>query len=351
MTQSHPRLLIGVVSVALLTATAGCAALIGDDPDPKTIADKLDDRHDEIEDIQGTQVMTMERNGETERTVIEIVERPSTASRQEIVETDSEWQSEGDVIVSTSKEMISYDADENTVTAFEVDRDPETSALTSEGLIGEALTDSEIAFEGTDTVADRAVYEITLHDEKADQTTTVWADQEFWYPVKYETTFGNGDQQWETTMRYESITFNEGVDDAVFEFEPPEDATVEEFEPPETQTIESADDVDAATPHEFVEPELPEAFGFEEASVTETGDTDMTSVRYESTDETVLFAITDNTDHESTGEPIEIGETEGTISEFGEQRSVTWDCDGVRYSLSGELDRETLTDSAASVGC
>ena len=351
MTQVSPRLLIGVGFVALLAATAGCAALIGDNPDPETIADELDDRHDEIEDIQGTQVTTIERSGETERTVAEVVERPPTASKQEIIETDSDWQSEGDVIVSTGEEMLSYDADENTVTEFEVDRDPETTALASEELISEALSDSEISFEGTDTVADRAVYEITLHDDETDQTTTVWADQEFWYPLKYETTFGDDDQQWTTTMHYESITFNGGVDDAAFEFEPPEDATVEEFETPETQTIESVDEVGGATPHEFVEPELPEAFGFEEASVTETGDAVITSVRYESDDETVLFTLSDNTDHESTGEPVEIGETEGTVSEFGDQRSVTWDCDGVRYSLSGELDRETLTDSATSVGC
>lgn len=351
MTQTNARLLIGMLLVALLTVTAGCAALIGDDPDPETIADELDDRHDNIEDVQGTQVTTIERDGETERIVAEVVERPPTASKQEIIDTDTEWQSEGDVIVSTGQEMISYDADENTVTEFELDQDHETATLANEELIGEALTDSEISFEGTDTVADRDVCEITLHNEETDQIITVWADQEYWYPLQYETSFGDGDQQWTTTMRYESVTFNDGVDDAALEFEPPEDATVEEFETPETQTIESVDEIDGATPHEFVEPELPETFGFEEASVTETGDTAMISVKYESTDETILFVITDNTEHESTGESVEIGDTEGTISEFGEQLSVTWDCDGVRYSLSGELDRERLTDSAASVGC
>jgi len=350
MTQLSPRLKVGILFVALLTVTAGCAAALGDDIDPETVADELEDRHDNIDDVQGTQVVTVDRDGSTERTVTEVVERPPAEARQEVIESDSEWQSEGDVIVQTDGEMITYDADENTVTEFEFDHDPEEAPFATEEMISEALDESEISYEGTDTVADRDVHVIELTDEDYG-TTTVWADQEFWYPLKTETTFEQGDEQWTTTMTYEEIAFNEGVDDEAFAFDPPEDATVEEFESPETQTVESADAVEAAVPYDFAEPDLPEEFAFEQATVSESDDSTTVFVSYEAGDEAVSYSLTDETAHEPTGESVAIGDTEGTVSEFGDQTSVVWDCDGVRYSLSGELDRETLVDGAASVGC
>ncbi len=350
MTELSPRLRVGILFVALLTVTAGCAAALGDDIDPETIADELEDRHDEIDDVQGTQVTTIERDGSTERTVTEVVERPPTESKQEVIESDSEWQSEGDVIVRTDGEMISYDADENTITEFEFDHDPEETPFATEEMISEALDESEISYEGTDTVADRDVHVITLTDEDHG-TTTVWADQEFWYPLKTETTFEQSDDEWTMTMTYEEVAFNKGVDDEAFTFDPPEDATVEEFETPETQTVDSPDAVDAAVPYEFGEPDLPEEFAFEQATVSERDDSVSVFVSYEADGEVVSYSLTDETPHDPSGESVEIGDTEGTISEFGDRTSVVWDCDGVRHSLSGELDRETLVDSAASVGC
>lgn len=353
MTRSRPRLIVGVLLVALLTVTAGCTAALGGDPDPETIADELEDRNKNIEDIQGERVTTIETGNSTNRIVAEVVERPPSESRQEIIESNSEWQSEGSVIVNTGEKVISYNAERNTVTEFEVDfdRDSEATAFASQEMIAKALNDSEISYDGTDTVADRDVHVIELTDDETDGTTTLWVDQEFWYPLKYETTMGQGDQQFTTTMTYKEVTFNEGVDDSAFEFEPPANATVEDFETPETQTLESAADIDAATPYEFVEPDLPERFSFTEGTITEAGDSVTAFVSYEASDETVRFSLTDNTDRDPTGESVEIGDTEGTISEFSGQTTVTWDCDGVRYSLSGELDRETLIDSAASVSC
>lgn len=353
MTRSRPRLIVGVLFVALLTVTAGCTAALGGDPDPETIADELEDRNSNIEDIQGERVTTIENGNSTDRIVTEVVERPPLESRQEIIESSSEWQSEGDVIVNTGEKVISYNSEKNTVTEFEIefDRDSEATPFASQEMIAEALNDSEISYEGTDTVADRDVHVIELTDDETDGTTTLWADQEFWYPLKYETTMGQGDRQVTTTMTYEEVTFNEDVDDDAFEFEPPANATVEEFEPPETQSLESAADVDAATPYEFVEPDLPERFSFTEATITEAGDSVTTLVSYEAVDETVRFSLTNNTDRDLTGESTEIGDTEGTVSELSGQTTVTWDCNGLRYSLSGELDREILIDSAASVSC
>ena len=351
MTQTTPRLMAGILVVALLTVTAGCMAVIGDDPDPERIANELQDRHEEIDDVQGVQVTVIETPNRTRRTVAELVERPPNQSRREIVETDSEWGSAGSVVVNDGETIRSYNAETNTVTEFELNRTPDSTQFANEELIADALNDSELSYEGTDTVAEHEVHVITLTDTGTNRTTTIWADQEFWYPLKYETTFDQGDQQLTTTMTYEEVAFNQGLNDDAFEFEPPANATVEEFEPPESQTVESAADVESATPYEFAEPDLPERFSFEEATVSDSGDSVTAFASYTADDETVQFTTTTTTDRELTGESVTVGDTQGTVTEFGDQIAVRWDCDGVRYSLSGELDRETLIDSAASVAC
>lgn len=353
MTQPSSRLTVGILFVALLTVTAGCMALVGDDPDPEQIAEELDTRHDQIDDIQGIQVVTVETADGTERTVTEILERPPTESKQEVIETDSEWQSEGDVMVMSDGQVTSYDAAENTITEFEFDlgEDPEAMALATEEIVNQTLQDSEIEYEGTDTVADRSVYVLELTDTETDQTTTLSVDQEYWYPLETEMHMEFGDTQQTITMTYEEIAFNEGLADDAFEFEPPADATVEEFEMPESQTFESVSEADAATPYEVVEPELPDAFDAGEVRLTDSGDFSMVSVEYTADDESVSYSVSDNTDHEPAGDSIEIGSTEGTVTEFGDTVSVSFDCDGVRYTLGGEVDRETLVDGAAAIGC
>jgi len=355
MTQPPSRLTVGILFVALLTVTAGCMALVGDDPDPEQIAEELDTRHDQIDDIQGVQVVTVETADGTERTVTEVVEQPPAQAKHEIIETDSEWQSEGDVMVMNDGQMTNYDAAENTVTEFEFDfefdADPETMAVTTEEMINQTLENSEIEYEGTDTVADRSVYVLEMTDTESDQTTTLSVDQEYWYPLKTEMRMTFGDTQQTVTMTYDEIAFNEGVADDAFEFEPPADATVEEFEMPESQTFESVTEADASTDYDVVEPELPDAFDADEVRLTDSDDASTVSVEYTADDEAVRYSMTDNTDHEAVGDSIEIGSTEGTVTEFGDSTSVLWDCDGIRYTLGGEVDREMLVDGAASIGC
>ncbi|MFD1642546.1 DUF2092 domain-containing protein [Halohasta litorea] len=351
MTRPTPRLTIGVLLVALLTVTAGCAAAIGDDPDPERIADELEERNEQIEDIQGERVQTVETPNSTQRTVVEIAERPPEQSRQEVLETNSDWQSAGDVTVNDGETMSMYDASENTVTEYNVSYEPESAAFASEELIANALNESNVSYEGSDTVADREVHVIELTDTDTDRTTTVWVDTEFWYPLKYETTTERGDQQLSTTMVFEEVAFNEGLDDETFEFEPPADATVEQYEPPETQTVDSLAAVDDETPYDVSAPKLPDRFEFHEGRITDAGDSRSAYLSYTADDERVSFSVTNNTAYEASGETVEIGDREGTLSEYDEMRSLTWDCDGVRYTLSGELDRETLIDSAASVSC
>ncbi|MFC4549442.1 MULTISPECIES: hypothetical protein [Halorussus] len=39
------------------------------------------------------------------------------------------------------------------------------------------------------------------------------------------------------------------------------------------------------------------------------------------------------------------------VKSYGETTSVTWNCGGRRYAVSGQLSNETLTDVASSVAC
>ncbi len=351
MTRISSRLAVGILLVALLTVTAGCMAALSGDPDPERIADELETRHDQIDDVQGVQVTTVEFDNTTERTVMDVTERPPSESKYEVIETDSQWQSEGDVVTMSDGQMRSYDAEENTVTEFEFDFNPQTATFGTTELIEETLDNSEVSYEGSDTVADRSVYVISLTDNDMDSTTTLWVDKEFWYPLKTGTTFEAADTQMTSTMTYEEVEFNQGLPDSAFEFEPPADATVEEFEAPEAETHSSIEAVDAATAYDVPEPVLADGFSFDEARTTDTGDDVMTHITYIDGDETIHYSITAQTDIDLTGESVSIGSNDGAVTTFEGTVSVTWDCDERRYSLTGEQDRETIIDSAASVDC
>lgn len=51
------------------------------------------------------------------------------------------------------------------------------------------------------------------------------------------------------------------------------------------------------------------------------------------------------------GETVAVNGRELTVRSYGETTSVTWNCGGRRYAVSGQLSNATLTDVASSVAC
>ncbi|ERH14085.1 MAG: outer membrane lipoprotein-sorting protein, partial [halophilic archaeon J07HB67] len=224
---------IATVAVALLIVTAGCSAVVtnGGQPDAERIADGVRERTDEIESVRGQKVTTITRDGETNRTVVQFVQRPPNESWSEVVSSDTGYRAAGDRAVRTDGQFVRYDASENNYTVLETDfASGGASQMISAEAIERTLNRSDVSFEGTDTVAGRDVYVVSLDSETEGSVsnTTLKVDQEYWYPLEYTTTSQFGDTETTVTVTHRNVTFNEPVADDRFSFDPPEGATLEE---------------------------------------------------------------------------------------------------------------------------
>lgn len=349
--------LIGVVAVTLLVVTAGCSAAVTDGgaPDAERIADEVQERTDEIDSVRGEKVTTVERDGETNTTVTRFVQRPPNESWSEVVSSDSAYRSAGDRVVQSDGRLVNYDASENNYTVLETDlAGGGPSQTVSAEAIERTLNRSNVSFEGTDTVAGRDVYVVSLdrESEAGTSNTTVKVDQEYWYPLEYTTTTQFDDTETTMTMTHRNVTFNEPVADDRFSFDPPEGATLERTSSIGSEEFDSVERLDAATDFDVPTPSVPDGYSLESATTfTTNGNTSATVVYTNDSDARLSYSVSPETESNVDGETVTVDSTEVTVTEYGSMTRASWTCGETRYALSGELDRETLLELVESVDC
>lgn len=346
---SHRRLTLGVILVAVLAASAGCASTISENPDPERVGDQIQQRMDKIDSVQGTKVLRITTDGETNTTVSEYVRQPPSKVRSEVIE-GSGYRSEGDFRVNTGETSYSYDASENTYTKYEIDHNRSGQYLAAEA-IDRLLNRSDVSYEGTDTVAGRNVHVVEVIRTEHDSTTTLKVDQEYWYPLALKTTSSFNGTETTLSWSHRNVSFNEPINDGAFTFDPPEEAELEASRSPEIDEYNSVSAANEATPYEVVEPALPGDYTLDSTQVMRTNGTSTTSLIYTNGEDRAFYSITNDTRSEQSGESVTIGNTTGTVSDYGGSKSLIWTCNGVKYSLSGQLNQSTLVEAAAPVGC
>jgi len=350
------RSVLGIGVAVLLLVTAGCMGLATGDPDPEKIASEIETRHENIDSVEGVQVSETEVDGETVRTTTEVVEVPGEVSKRVVTESDSERMgTEGFATITKDGVTRTYNPNKNTVTKFEHDSDMgggiAGSAIDAEG-IERILNDSNVSYEGTDTVADRDVHVIRIDSDEGqpNSTVTAYVDQEFWYPLRTETTFESPDGEPRTTVSYfERVEFNGNVSAADVTLDVPDDATVEEFEGPDTQQFDSAAAVREAAPFTIGDPDLGEAYEFERGNSIAMDDHVSYTLTYESADGTIRYTVSNQSDYELDGEEIDLNGTTGYLNEYGESTTVLWEQNDLRQTIGGDADRETIVDAATTV--
>lgn len=361
-----PKRHIGFLAVAVVLLLAGCSAAGPAESSATEVAERMQEKHDRIDDIRGEVTITYTIDGETTTMTQRIWERPPDEMRTEVLE-DSRYASSGDVFVFDGSTAWSYDDSENAVTVSEWDIDRDALRLNETKLIEDYLDRYDLSYEGSETVADRQTHVIEL--ERTESTVegfgpermTLWVDTEFWYPIKQEwTTSLLDDEPMTMSMTYEEIAFNEGIDDSIFTFEPPADATVTEGGSLSSATYDSIEAVDDAVEFAVPDPDVPAGYSFEHAAVSEFSGTTSVHLSYrnEDADDALSVSATSNVDAvpesesiDPEGESIDLGETEGIIASYGELRSISWTCDKVRYTVSGSQSTDDLRSIAESIGC
>lgn len=351
------RLVVATLAVTLLVVTAGCAALVGGDPDPERIAQQVQERQNDIDAVSGVRVTTIGTGDDANTTVREYVRQPPNKSRARVLETDGGYAGEGDLFVRDGGRFVSYDASENTYSVTESDVAGGGQTLTAEA-INRTLANSNVSFVGTDTVAGRSVYviELTRESEYGTTESTLKVDQEHWYPLAYETTsvFERDNETITTTvsMTHRNVTFDPEVAADAFEFDPPADATVDRRTTLSSDTFDSVRGLDEAAPFEVSAPAVPDGYELDAARLVVTNGNATASLSYTDGDDGRLRAsVSENPNVELDGETVEVDGTTATVQTFGNQTSLVWQCGDLRYSLSGTLDRDALVDAAEPVVC
>jgi len=369
------RTALGVVVLMVLTAGCLSAAPISDNPtssddtdnpsstgdadelpDGDEILDRLTDADSEPEDIHGIRATTIDTGDEVSTATYEVWERPPAEHRMELIESDEH--DEFDVLVSNGTSIWMYDETENEAVHTNLGFAQSDLDSMDDGMFEEMYGGMNATVSGTETVADREAYVLELTDDGNDpvyETVTVWVDTETYYPLKE--TSESATAELTTTNEFEEVTIDGGIDDEVFEFEPPEDAAVidsEDFMPEEFDDIETAEE---NVPFDIPEPELPADEELQLGSVMvqdSLGGTSVT-IQYTSvTDWPLVVSVSDSQQDSglaTSDESIDLGPIEATVTELpgSEAVIVEWEQNDLTYSVSGELDTAVLVEIAESM--
>ena len=264
----QPRRFAALCCLLTLVVLGGCVGVPSgeeapsdtDDPDPEAVFEGAFVHSDDLEDVSG-EMRSEVTDGN--RSVVERVlmaERPYVDYRDEVLEA-SNPDRVGDVYVSNATTKWWYYPDVGIVqyTEFDEPFEDESVRESRAEMAAEQRELYDLEYRGTEEIADREahvldveakdevvteglsvlvgdteyVYALETIDPEDELTVveqTIWVDAEFDYPLKEKLVFeGPEGTRHVMTEEFESVTFNSGLEDDRFAFEPPENATVEEF--------------------------------------------------------------------------------------------------------------------------
>jgi outer membrane lipoprotein-sorting protein len=376
------RLLRVCLVVALLTTPlAGCATLTDELesdpplPDRETAAEK----RDALETLSATMTTVEETNETTRRTVREVRQRFDPVGYRErvvAVETDDPntvtYVSEGQIYAVNESVTARYDptSDSLTYTGAPL-RFPQTSYLDllAAARANESLDRTDVPalprapapaptgdraasfygaavdvrYDGTGTVDGREAYRLAVVPRGADtqlRSLTVWLDTETLFPLKqrFESVF-RGERE-TFTRTYENVTVNPTLDAATFRLDP---ATLPGN--PDASGLryhESHDTLVGEVSVRLPERTLPEGYDYDRGFHA-TGEVAVVVAHYTAEDAPPvrLTVVTGQAPVED-GERVSLGSTTGVVRTRQDSTLVTWQTENATYTLSGDLDRETL---------
>lgn len=225
----------------------------------------------------------------------------------------------------------------------------------------QAADEFGVHYEGTDTVDGRAVYVISIQPESEGNATvfeeyqqTMYVDTEWFLPLKTHIEWTSEDRSVEFTTTYRNVTFEPGIDDDRFEFEPPENATVVDSGLPSVRTYDSVGALRDAVSLPVPDPDIPSGFEFDVARHI-PGEFRSVSLQYTAETAQLSVSVNNVTDagiNETDGQRLTVDGREVIYREFGTSRIVSWTCGEYSYSVTATaVTKDRLLDVAASIEC
>ncbi|WP_255167876.1 LolA family protein [Natrononativus amylolyticus] len=368
------RVVVAIALVAVLVAIGGCTTVGTDDPDGEVLLADALSADENITDVTGERTVTVSDTAGEHTTTERFWEAPPDHARVEAAPSSAD---EGafteTVFVRSGPDIWLYEADDREATAF--DREDVTDESES---VDEFLERVDVAYEGTDSVADRETHVVNVtvrndsvergigvlvgdtqyvypletveHEDTELRSQQLWIDDEFGYVLKHRQTFEDVDGgELEITVVHEEVAFNEGVDDERFTLD--DDVSVVEEPSVDEREFEDRESAQEYAPFDLPTVDLPAAYERERLSADEYGEELTVHEQYSDGETMLWFSVSehgllpDDPDREG------VGDVEASVVELDAVTLVTWECGGLEHELSADLEAETLLEFAATVSC
>ena len=226
-----------------------------------------------------------------------------------------------------------------------------------------------LVYNGTATVSGRETYVLELRSQSPSSASArsftnfsqrLYVDTEWFLPVRTEASFEVDGDRFRTTRVLTNTSINPGLDDSLFTFTPPENATVTSLLPElDTSVYRDRAALATNTTLPVPDPDLPASFGLDSARLT-TGEVRSLSLSYLNDTAALsvgvtsrsVFNATSNTTNLSLGRTLTVNGQNATYNRFATTRAVQWSCGGYQYSVSGQgVPRDPVVRVAESVEC
>jgi outer membrane lipoprotein-sorting protein len=417
---SPSRAAVVVTVIALGVVVAGAVVLWPADAGGETaephIGHNASERLQSLDGLNATVETTLVRGNETTRSVREVSLRPGARMRRAEVVSGTGNGTGNRLVVSNGTATWIYDREASEVTKLSVsgsrgdtstrgrrieqlfnrlnisrsNADESESAPPSSGLVplptvpagggGDGAADAGpepdavgkrgfgVRYEGTGTVDGRETYVLTVTAQGgpsngtfSNYSQTIHVDTEWFLPLRTHTEWRLDGHAFEVTTVYRNVTFEPGLSDSLFTFDPPADATVREVDGISISTYDSVSALRANVSAAVPEPAIPESF---ELTAARAAGDPVRSVTLQYANATSSISVqkttfaggqpVSNGSELLPGDPITVAGNDARYRQIATNKLVTWTCEGAghRYSVIGNgVTRDRLFDVAESVGC
>ena len=347
------KLLLMLLLISSAIFITGC---IDEDLSAEQIAEKMQQKQEDIEDYSYTMHMTIEFGDQNMVTQADMMYKKPNKFKA-VQKQPAEMA--GSISVSDGETMWMYNPQQNTVMIMDMPDMPEQNEMDYLQIIEMMLNESDFSLAGVEKVDGRTTYVIDMSPKDESDLgmfgdMKVWIDEETWMPLKMEMKDANGNPMY--SAEYRNFQINTGISDEEFQFEIPEDAkvqTMEEMMLPQEMTLEEAQE--EATFDILVPSYLPEGYEFDNAMVIQ-GFIETVSLTYHNGDERLGISELVFEDEPQTSpimnnaEVVSINGVEGKlVSIYGDNKMLQWEIGNIQLTLSGSLDKDNLIQIAGSM--
>lgn len=357
--------IVGVLAaVLLLSSTAGVAlaatptAATTDTQDTETldgaeIIDAFRDNLDSLETVEFTRTIESTFNNETTTRTAEIA--ADLGSEQKRIETTDATVGSNTTTVWNGTMVTTYNADENTVSEYEVTGASLLPALDS--LANESFLSYE--YTGTETVDGETTYVLEATPDEAvvgdtEASVTVYLDTETYFPETVEQQSESEEFAYSSTTTYENVTLNEEIPASTFALDLPDDVEdLSETTTPEFSEYETHDSLTANTTLSVPAATPTDNLTFDSGTVVDGDDYHSVTVTYTSNETTVTVVTNEklsefNYSEVDQFEAVDVGDTTGYLYNQDDYTTLYVE-DDQSYTVHGEITEDTAVDTAEAI--